>query len=312
MNGPQQIVLVGPQQPGSDVGAALREREVRGPIALVTAGWQEREAEDAALVAELGGAVTNLRLHARSEQVFAEDRALADALKARQTRLRMVNDFYRVRLDHAVEAARAISVRLADAALLAEERAESVKWLRQLDEDHVERCAEAQRAFDAQWTPTERPSVARHRGELAKILGDAAAVVVVGGHVVSLLNRLKLFDVLALARPDQTWVAAAAGAMVLTERIFLFHDFPPHGTGVAEVHDRGFGLVKDAVVLPDPARRIRRDDREGIARFVQRVAPAACLALDHGARVLVQDGRVVSARCERLLPDGSAQPGIAA
>ncbi len=48
------VVLLGPQQPVPDVGAALAIAGVRGPVALVTAGWQEREADDQALIESIG------------------------------------------------------------------------------------------------------------------------------------------------------------------------------------------------------------------------------------------------------------------
>src|SRR5512135_402676 len=118
---------MGPQRPKPDVGAALREAGVTGPVALITAGWQEREGDDQALVAELGVEATNRRLHARSEEVFAADKELAAAHKARQQRLKLVNDLYRIRVAHAFEAAHAISVRHVDPELLAEEVVESVE-----------------------------------------------------------------------------------------------------------------------------------------------------------------------------------------
>jgi len=302
------IVLLGPQQPSPDVGDALQEAGVKGPVALITAGWQEREAEDQALVEHLRVKTVNLKLHARSEQVFAADKELSAAAKARQTRLKAVNDFYRIRLDHAFEAAHAISVRHVDPELLAEEQHESVEALKQLDGDHLERCKVSHDHFVESWQPNQRPAVAKHREEIGKILDDSEAIVVMGGHVVSLLNRMKLFDVIGLAK-KQRWFAAAGGAMLLTERVFLFHDFPPHGTGIAEVLDHGFGLVKSLVVLPDFCHRIDSSDRGGIARFVQRIAPATCVAMDPGGRVFVEGGLVRRALCHRLGADGSVEEG---
>jgi hypothetical protein len=303
-----QVVLVGTQDPRPDLGAALREAGLKGRVALITAGWQERESEDRELVEEIGAPCVNLKLHARADDVFARDRELSGAYKERQSRLRLMNDFYRIRLDHAFEAARAISVRHVDEELLAEEENVSVEELRQLDRDHLERCVIRQVGFEAKWKPWERPVVAQHRRELAEVLSSARTVVVAGGHVASLLNRMKLFGVVELAA-GRSWVAAAGGAMVLTERIYLFHDFPPHGTGIAEVFDVGFGLVKDVVVLPDPRRRIRLDDRQGIARFVQRIAPATCVAMDSGARLFCQGARVGRAFAHRLGRDGTVEPG---
>ena len=47
--------------------------------ATVTAGWREREADDAELDNLLGGHTVNLRLHARWQDVLETDRELATA-----------------------------------------------------------------------------------------------------------------------------------------------------------------------------------------------------------------------------------------
>ena len=50
---------------------------MRGKVALVTAGWQEREGDDDPLVGALAVPVDNLRLHTRSLDVFATDLVLS-------------------------------------------------------------------------------------------------------------------------------------------------------------------------------------------------------------------------------------------
>jgi hypothetical protein len=303
------LVLLGPQKAESRVGRELHELGVRGRVALLTAGWQEREPDDAALVAELeklGMSAVNLRLHARSEEVFRDDEELQAAYSARQERLRHVQSFYRLRLDYAGDAARAISVRHVDPELLEQESRVSVEQLRQLDRSHLERCAAVHAAFDERWRVRERKVVARHIRELRALLEPCEAVVISGGHVASLLNRMKLFDIAALTSRKHL-VAWSAGAMALTERIVLFHDFPPFGSIIAQVLDAGLGLAPGLVALPDPRRRIRADDRAGIARFAQRMAPALCVAMDGGARLVFERGRMIAALAERLTPAGEVE-----
>jgi hypothetical protein len=305
------VVLLGPQKAGNgDAGRVLAEIGVGGPVALVTAGWQEREADDAALIASLGVPVVNLRLHARSEAVFAADQELTAAYKARQELLRHLQDFYRIRLDYIDDAARAISVRHVEPELLEQEWKVSVELFRQLDRDHLERCQAIHADFEGRWRLGERAVIARHRSEIAAIIGASRAVVIAGGHVASLLNRLKLFDVIHLAA-DLPIVAWSAGAMLLTERIVLFHDYPPYGKAIAQVLDAGFGLAPGLVVLPDPARRIRLDDKLGIARFAQRMAPSICIAMGQGARVVFDDARVANAAAQRLATSGEVEEGWA-
>ena len=101
------VVLLGAQRFDPSLGAAVSELGVTGRIAIITAGWQEREAEDEELSAHLGGRTVNLRLHARSDELFREDPALRDAHRERQASLRHRQDFYRIRLEHELGEGRA-------------------------------------------------------------------------------------------------------------------------------------------------------------------------------------------------------------
>ena len=297
---------MGPQTVSVDAGRALRDLGVTRDVALVTAGWQEREADDEDLVARLGVNARNLRLHKRSEEVFGDDHELTAAYKARQELLRHMQDFYRIRLDFADDAAASIAVRHVEPELLAQEWRVSVDVLRQLDDDHLTRCRKVHAEFDAAWEPWSRPSVERHRRELGDILAQCGALVVAGGHVASLLNRMQLFGVVGLAG-ELPVVAWSAGAMVLTDRVVLFHDHPPFGKNIAQVLDEGFGRAPGLVVLPDPRRRINFEDQGGIARFAQRMAPATCVALDHGASITLEGASVRRAAADRLTPDGTVE-----
>lgn len=284
------IVLLGPQHPEPTVAAVLRGLGVRGPVAVVAAGLQERES-DAGALPELGVSAINLTLHARAEEVFGADAALAAAYKERQTTLRLMQDFYRIRLDHAHAAARAISVRHVAPRLLAAERAVSLDTLRRLDAEHLDRTSSLTAEFNERWRPLDRPAVARHRDQLATLLDHADAIVITGGQIATLLNRLRLFELfdLAGARPIVAW---SAGAMVLTERVVLFHDSPPHGEPIAEVLDAGLGRVRGVVALPAPHTRLRLDDGDRMMDLATRFAPAACLGLPLRARITAHAGQV--------------------
>jgi hypothetical protein len=301
--GSNVIVLCGAQHDEPSLPRVLAELGVNGPVALVTAGWQERESE-AGLVPDPGVPVVALALHARGEQLFAEDAALAEAYKARQVRLKLMQDFYRVRLDHAAQAARAVAVRSADPELAGEEHAASLEVIRHIDRDHLERCRKLHAAFD-QLAPGNRAAMRRHVDELRAQIAPSDAIVIAGGHVAVLLNRLRLFAIaeLAGARPIVAW---SAGAMALTERVVLFHDDPPHGQAISEILDTGLGLAPDLVVLPEPRMRLHLDDRVRVGQLAQRYAPAQCIAIDRGAQIWIDRGRVVRASvAQRLDPSGS-------
>ncbi len=281
---------------------------VEGLIAIVTAGWQERESEDGELHEHLKRRSINLRLHRRAEEVFARDRELAKLHRKRQELLRHKQDFYRIRLEHELGANHVILQRNAPQAILDEEQEASVGAIRLLDEYHLSQCRRVNEAFDEEAKPFERPWVARHRRELARILADCGAIAIAGGHVATLLNRLRLFGIAEMleAQPVFAW---SAGAMAVSDRVVLFHDSPPQGPGASEVLDRGLALCPGVVPFPQPETRLRLDDPERVGLLARRFAPALCLALPARAHVTWEDGRFVRpSGIARLCADGTCAP----
>src|SRR5450631_3506070 len=90
--------VLGPQYQLPNLRACLAGLGVHGSLVAVTAGWQEREGELDELRAHVAMPVSDLGLYARTEAVFAADRALAAAARERQERLQELQDLYRVRL----------------------------------------------------------------------------------------------------------------------------------------------------------------------------------------------------------------------
>ncbi len=281
---PRAIVLLGAQRYEPTLGEAVTELGVRGRIATITAGWQEREAEDDDLQEHLGKRTVNLGLHARAEEVFRTDPELHEAHRARQAVLRHRQDFYRVRLEHALDAQHVITQRSAPQAILEDEGRASIDAIRDLDARHLARCARDHREWEEQWRPQERPAVKKQRDEIAELVDGCEAVAIAGGHVASLLNRLALFGIKDLLR-GKVIFAWCAGAMAISERVVLFHDSPPQGPGAAEVLDVGLGLARNVVVLPQPEFRLRLEDRDRVQIMSRRFAPATCLALPARTRV---------------------------
>jgi hypothetical protein len=296
------VVLLGPQGVVPDVGIVLGELGVK-KVALVRAGYQEYESEDKDMIASLGVPAVNLKLHARSVEVFREDTEFTPAYQGRQQRLRHLQAFYRVRLDKIEDAGKNISVRHVAWELLEQEEKVSVDQFRHIDSEHIERCNELRAAFDKHWHSGDRPAIKRHRDELRREMESCEALVIAGGHVASLLNRLALFDVIKMAG-NKPIIAWSAGAMVLCDRIVLFHDYPPYGSDIAQVLDAGFGLAPGIVVLPDPRRRVNLEARAGMQRFARRMAPATCVAMNVGARIQFEDGKISRANAMRLTTAG--------
>jgi hypothetical protein len=288
-----RAVLLGPQRFDPSLSSVLDSLGVRGRIAVVTAGWQEREHEVDELQEHLNREVVNLYLYRRGEEIEVEDRELAAGLRERQELLLEHQQVYRQRLSHALDAARELIAREGRQPALVLHRRAAIIAVRTLDRQHLVQLQRVHQEFLGRFAPALRPAVQRQREQLRKTLAGAGVLAIAGGHVAVLLNRLRLFGLLSMLE-DRPVVAWSAGAMALSERVILFHDSPPQGPGNAEVFDAGLGLFPDVVPLPDARHRLRLDDPGRVSLFARRFAPAHCVVLDEGSR-LDWNGQTLSA-----------------
>ncbi len=285
-----KIILLGPQRRPTLEGV-IRSLGLSGPVATVTAGWQEREPDDGeltALLASAGGRAVNLGLYRRwldlqdrDPEYFAGERELAAVLAELQ-------ELYLLRLDYALRAVHAVQRRTGQAGAAAVE--DAVAAVRELDAAHLRRVNGARGEFFRRLSPHDRPVIAGHRAEVSAALADAAALVIAGGHVGVLAEVLHLFNIAAALR-SAPLIAWSAGAMALADRIVLFHDRAPQGPGHPEVYGSGLSLLRDVVLLPHARARLLLDDTPRMAVFARRFAPARCVPLEAGTRIDVEDGR---------------------
>lgn len=278
-----RIVLLGPQGDDADVGRVVAEVAPGARVARVSAGWREWEDDDRPLTRALPGSL-NLALWSRAERVWAEDPELTEGHRDMQRRVRALRRAYNLRLAPAMESWIDLLAADGDPSVLEPERDAALETVRALDRHHARRLREFRRAFRERYDPWRRRAVARERADLTEALDGVGVVVVEGGHVPVLLNRLRLFG---LADPlrERTVVACSGGAMALAERVVLFHDSPPWGPGHAEVGETGLGLARGVVPLPHGSARLRLDDRGRVRRFALRFAPDAAVVLDPGTRL---------------------------
>lgn len=275
----ETLVLLGPQRLQPTLVTVFDELSWEGPVAAVTAGWQEREAEVDEMREHLGRPVINLMLHERGERLFDADPRLAERYRRRQDRLRELQELYRARLAHALAAARELMAKSVEPDIKEPEVEDAIAALRRLDQHHLERLKTVHQEFEAEARPLESPALLRHRHELSRKLSGVTALCIAGGHVAVLLNRLRIFGVLELLgqRPIVAW---SAGAMALARQVVVFHDSPPQGPGNAEVLDAGLDLFADVLPLPHASKRLQLSDSLKVALLARRFAPARCVALD--------------------------------
>ncbi len=300
-----RVTLLGPQRRPT-LDTAVASLHLEGPAATVTAGWQEREPEDGELSRRLGARDVNLGLYRRWLDVQERDPEFAAGERRLQGVLEELQDLYLLRLDHSLQAVYAVQRRSGNDRVRASVLAEAVSAVQDLDAAHLHRVGDVRGDFYQRLPPHDRPVIAEHRAAVARLLGDAAVLVVAGGHVGVLADALHLFNVAAALRSPV--IAWSAGAMALTERIVLFHDRAPQGPGHPEVYGSGLGLLRNMVPLPHARARLLLDDAPRMAVFARRFAPARCVLLENGTRidtdadgacppgtrVLAGDGRVTS------------------
>jgi hypothetical protein len=285
------ITLLGPQRRPT-LDRVLASLGVDGPVAVVNAGWQERESDDAELLALAGGQATNLRLFSRWMDVLRADPEYAAAEREHRLVLDELRQLYLIRLDHALQAEAAVTARTdGHAHTLAMASADALEAVRLLDATHLARVQEIHDTFYGTWKLESRGAIAGHREEVRALLASAECLVVAGGHVGELNRVLHLFHLSPHVPPRV--VAWSAGAMALTDRVVLFHDRAAHGASLTEVFDAGIGVVPGLVLLPHARRRLLTDDVLRMSRLARRFAPDSCLVLDDGVRVdLGSDGAV--------------------
>jgi hypothetical protein len=284
----REVVLLGAQRRPT-VQHVVKELDAGALIATVTAGWQEREPDDEELNQLLGDRAVNLSLHARWLDLLEKDTEYAIAEREHDAALAELRKLYLTQLDHALSATYDVAQdqegrpRFRDRVL-----ADALGLLRLLDAQHLVRVREAQLDFYDAWRPDLRPVVAAHREQVRQILESAAAVVLAGGHVGDLVRVLHLFHV--EPHLPALVIAWSAGAMALTKRVVLFHDYVPHGVGQTEVLGDGLGVLHDLVVLPQARRRLRVNDPVRMSVLARRFEPARCVVLDDGVRFRLTDG----------------------
>jgi hypothetical protein len=296
-----RIILLGPQRRPTLEGVArslFPGPGPAGPVATITAGWQEREPDDAELSALLSvaGRAVNLSLYRRWLDVRDRDPEYRAGERRLAGTLAELQEVYLLRLDYALQAVYAVQRRYSPGDALGE----AVEAVRELDAAHLSRVNSARGEFFARLEPHARPVIAEHRAEVSAVLADAAALVITGGHVGVLAEVLHLFNIAAALQPTtggSPVIAWSAGAMALADRIVLFGDRSPRGPGHAEVYGSGLSLLRDVVLLPHARARLLLDDTARMAAFARRFAPARCVPLEAGTRIDVSS-------------DGAWPPGI--
>ncbi len=295
------VTLLGPQRKVTAARNAVAELMPEGPIATVNAGWQERESDSAELSEVLGGRMVNLELYRRWQEVLAGDDEYAVAERRLTALLAEIQAVYAIRLNHLMAAVEAISRRNEIPAVQTAAMIDSIRALQELDRWHLAAVADARAGFFTAVQLGERDLVLSHRAEIRQLVDQCAGMVFVGGHVGVLLHVLHIFELSRMIRGPL--VAWSAGAMALSDRVVLFHDYTPHADRHAEMYAEGLGVYSGVIPFPHARRRLRLDDASHLGQMARRFDPRHCVLLADGARVDLRDDERSDSR-RSVLPAG--------
>ena len=294
-------LILGPQRPDPNLGLALIEADLpSGPIGVISAGWQEAEGELADVQQQVGRPLISLRLHERAETIFDASPDLRAMHNERQHDLKELKRLYRLRLKQLMIAARQVLDDDSDRDLLAAEQRHAISQLRALDRHYLHRVAAVEKTFE-ETLGSERPEILMEQAAAIETeLAGCETVMITGGNVLVLLNRIHLFGLQQILEKKHL-IAWSAGAMVLSDRIVLYHDRTPLGRRDPEMMSAGTGLFPGIVYLPDARKRLRDRDRVHLALISRRFSPAFCVAIDNGSMLLFDERELLMAEGARRL-----------
>lgn len=293
-------ILLGPQNPVPNLRQALDTINTDGPVVVITAGWRDSEGEIDELRESAGRPLEDLMLYQRAEEVFAHEPALRELQRERQEKLTELQRLYRIRLTPTIAAARKLMKTRAEPELLRLEQRAAISQLRALDAHHLRRIRGIHQNFNQRRAGLDIPRALVQRDKVHQLVDKAGLVLIAGGHVAVLLNRIRLFglDRLLAQKPVIAW---SAGAMAMTERIVLFHHAAPQGRRDSELLDAGLGIVRRRVLLPHAATRLDWRNRRRMALFSRRFSPASCCTLDNGSMIHIENGQVIAAKASSVV-----------
>lgn len=300
------MILLGPQRPVPNLKAVLDTLDVKGPLVAITAGWRHDESELDTLVQHVGP-IVHLPLYRWFDEMHEHAPDIAAAYHARQDRIGRFKDLYRLRVHAALATVRDLLHLLpTDPELVGREIERASEVVRDIDAQALGAVDEVREAYARLSDRWDVAWVRDRRDEAKQAIDNAGAVLVAGGHVAVLRNRMLFFALEHAIEPrlraGMPLVCWGAGAMVMSKRIVLFYDDPPEGPAEPEVLDHGLGFADGLVLFPHAGERLRLKDGERVAALARRFQPDTCLALECGAWVeRLADGRWVSRG-----PDGTA------
>ena len=294
-------LLLGPQRPVINLGVAVKKAGIpQGPMAVISAGWQEAEGDIVDIFAQVQRPLHDLGIYQKAEQLTAAYPKFAQAYRQRQDNLKDLQRLYRLRCKQLMIATRATLRAEANPEILEAEQHHAMGQVRELDRHHLRSIQAIHCEYNQTFNGLTDGELDAFGAQTVARLADCESILITGGNVMVLLNRLNMFG-LTNKLADKHLVAWSAGAMVLSDTLVLFHDETPLGRRDPEVVSRGCGVIPGYVFLPDAKHRLKESDTVRTRLMSRRFAPARCVTLNNGAGLLFEGGTLKIADQVKLM-----------
>ena len=297
---PHPLVLLGQQRESPRLQKFIERCGVTGPVALISAGWEEDEEDDQWVRDAVDVPVVNSRLYTLADELFRQDPEVLAMLRERQDRLRALRDVNELQLEHSGAVARELWRRLDCNAAAVGAWHQTLGQIQDIDTRYLKAVSAVIKEYDRRIAPQQRRSVLEYRRAVLDRLRGCQALLLAGGHVGVLLNRLNLCRLLKhLQLPTIAW---AGGAMALGERVYFYDHFIPHAQREVELSRQGLALYRGLQLFPRADERLNLQDPCELAILAQRL-PSRCLLLDQHSEVAWTAAGELSVAQVRMIDD---------
>lgn len=289
----RRLLLLGEQIQQPRLQSCLDRWQITGPVGLISPGWEEDEDDDQWVRESIRNPVVNAMLYALADELFARDPEVLALLRERQDRLRELRELYQFQLHHWCAALRGLLARRETQQIVAQPLKLAFSQLREVDRQYLTAVTEVIREFDRRIAPKHRPSIVAYQRIICQRLESCQALLVAGGHVGVLLNRLRLSRVLNQVRlPIIAW---SGGAMALGDKIIFYDHFHPHAGQETEFSRQGMKFFRGLQLFPKAQQRLDLHNPIEMALVAGRV-PDRPLILDSDSEIEWTGKRMVHAQ----------------
>jgi hypothetical protein len=278
----QPLLLLGQQRESPRLSEVLARWRIQGSVGLVSAGWEEDEEDDQWVRDAIDLPVVNSQLYQLADRMFQDDPEVLTLLRERQDRLRDLREINALQTEQLFALARELWRRIEENAGAVGPFQQTMAHLREVDRTYLRAVSTVIKEYEQRIAPRVRPSIQSYQQAVLRRMEGCQALLLAGGHVGVLLNRLNLCRLLQhLQLPIIAW---SGGAMALGERVFFYDHFIPHAKKEVELSRQGMRLFSGLQVFPRAAERLNLQDQSELAILARRIE-TPCLLLEPNSEI---------------------------